>query len=197
MASEHKISRADLLTLEAYSEQRAEWRSKVMAHKKLRVIALGDDARLYFEDRITMQYQIQEMLRVEKIFEAEGIQDELEVYNELIPDGTNLKATFMLEYDDIEQRRRELARLTGIEDTLWAQVGEEARIYAIANEDLERSTDEKTSSVHFVRFEFPDEQIHALKEGAELRFGIEHEHYPHSSETLPEAVRQSLVSDFD
>ena len=197
MASDHKITRADLLTLEAYSEQRAGWRAKVMAHKKLRIVELGTDARLYFEDRLTMQYQIQEMLRAEKIFDTDGIRDELDVYNELIPDGTNLKATFMLEYVDTERRRRELARLTGIENTLWAQAGESPRVYAVANEDLERSTDEKTSSVHFVRFEFSKDQIRALKDGADLRFGIEHENYPHSSEPLPESVRQSLISDFD
>ncbi len=192
-----KIARSDLLTLEAYSEQRPEWRKRVMEHKKTRVVALGSHARLYFEDRLTMQYQIQEMLRAEKIFDSRGIREELEVYNDLIPDGNNLKATFMLEYEDPELRRQELARLVGIEDTLWAQAGFEDRLYAIANEDLERSTEDKTASVHFVRFEFTPQQIRELQNGAALGFGVAHENYPVTVEAVPDAIRQSLVSDFD
>lgn len=191
------LERADLLSLEDYAEQRADWRARVMAHKQSRVVHLGEHARLCFEDRLTMQYQIQEMLRAERIFDAAGIREELEVYNALIPTGTNLKATFMLEYEDVAQRRAELARLAGIEHALRLQAADRAPVSAIANEDLERSTDEKTAAVHFVRFELPPEDIAALKAGAPLAFGIDHPNCRIAMRPAPDAARQSLVADLD
>ena len=188
-----KLTRADLFSLERYHELRAEFRSRVLAHKRLRQVRIGPNATLYFEDRLTIQYQIQEMLRVERIFEAEAIEEELAAYNPLIPDGANLKATFMLEYEDPDERRRMLGMLGGIEDKVWMEVGGE-RIYAVADEDLDRTTDDKTSAVHFLRFELPDGLCRALGEGATMRFGIEHDEYRHDS-LLPEASRAALVAD--
>lgn len=188
-----KLTRADLFSLERYHEVRAEFRSRVLAHKRLRQVRIGPDATLYFEDRLTIQYQIQEMLRVERIFEAEAIEEELAAYNPLIPDGANLKATFMLEYEDPDERRRMLGRLGGIEDKVWMEVGGE-RIYAVADEDLDRTTDDKTSAVHFLRFELPERLSGALGEGATMRFGIEHDEYRHDC-LLPEASRAALVAD--
>ncbi len=192
-----KLTRQDLLSLEDYSERRAEFRGRVMEHKKNRVIRIGRHAGVYFEDRLTMRYQIQEMLRAERIFEAAGIDEELEAYNPLIPDGDNLKATFMLEYDDVEERKRALAELLGIEDKVWMAVAGHERIWAIADEDLERDTEDKTSSVHFLRFQFTPEMIAAARSGAALRIGIDHDRYTASVEPLPDAVRESLVADFD
>ena len=149
----NKLNREDLMSLEQYAEARPEFRRQVMAHKKNRQVALGENARLYFEDRLTMQYQVQEMLRIEKIFEADGINEELEAYNPLIPDGTNWKATFMMEYDDPAERRVQLAQLIGIEKSIWVRVGDHPKVNPIANEDLDRETEDKTSSVHFLRFE--------------------------------------------
>jgi len=183
------------MSLEVYAVKRPEFRARVMAHKKLRQVAVGDHATLYFEDRTTIQYQVQEMLRVERIFERSGIQEELDAYNPLIPDGSNLKATFMLEYADEEERRRELARLLGIEDRVWVRAGDGERIYAIADEDLERETEEKTSSVHFLRFELDAESITSLKAGAPLAVGIDHEHYADTADPLPGNVRDALVAD--
>jgi hypothetical protein len=191
-----KLSAADLYSLEEYHKQRAEFRAEVLAHKKHRQIAVGPIATLYFEDRLTMQYQIQEMLRVERIFEAEAIEEELAAYNPLIPDGTNFKATFMIEVPDVDERRRVLSRLTGIEECLYARVGDGEPNPAIADEDLDRTTAEKTSAVHFVRFEIPAEQREALKAGASLRFGIEHDEYRHQTE-LNDAQRASLVADLE
>ncbi len=191
------LQRSDLLSLEEYAEQRAAWRERIIAHKKKRIVQLGPHARLYFEDRLTMQYQIQEMLRAERIFDADGIHEELEVYNALIPTGRNLKATFMLQYEDVDQRRTELARLIGIENSLRVRVGDHQPIAPNANEDLERSTDEKTSAVHFLRFELEDDDIAALKEGAPLAFSIEHPNYSVPFNPVPEEVRQSLVADLD
>ena len=191
------LSRADLLSLEDYAEQRAEWRQRVMTHKRDRIVDLGPNARLYFEDRVTMQYQIQEMLRAEKIFDADGIREELEVYNALIPNGTDMRATFMLEYADVEQRKAELARLVGIENALWLRAGEHNPITPIANEDLERSTEDKTASVHFVRFVLRSEMIADLQGGALLAFGIDHENYQATVSPVPDHIRQSLVSDLD
>ncbi len=189
-----KLSRDDLFTLEAYTEKRKDFRARVMEHKKNRRLTIGPNATLYFEDRLTIQYQIQEMLRVEKIFEAEGIEDELNAYNPLIPDGGNWKATFMLEFEDADERRRQLARLVGIEDCVWMRAGDNEPIKPVADEDMERDTEDKTSSVHFMRFELMPEDIKALKEdGAELSAGISHEHYNYTVSPVPAEIRNSLV----
>jgi len=193
----HHLQASDLLSLEEYHRQRPEFRSRIMAHKKLRQVAIGPNATLYFEDRLTIQYQVQEMLRIERIFEADGIADELNAYNPLIPDGTNLKATFMLEYPDAAERKTELARLIGVETKVWMAVAGCARVYAIADEDLERATEEKTSSVHFLRFEFDPEMLGALKGGAALSAGIDHDNYRYSVEPLDADVRAALVADLD
>jgi hypothetical protein len=189
-----KLSHADLYSLEEYSRIRPEFRAKVMSHKLKRRVAIGEHATLYFEDALTMQYQVQEMLRIERIFEVEGIQDELDVYNSLIPDGMNWKATFMLEYPDVKQRREALARLVGIEQRLWVQVDQFDKVRPIANEDLDRSTQDKTASVHFVRFELDADMVVAAQRGAVIRMGIDHDDY-HESVEVPEAVRLSLVGD--
>lgn len=191
-----KLTPANLLSLEAYAKQRADFRSKVMAHKKNRQVHLGDHATLYFEDSLTMQYQVQEMLRIERIFEEEGINEELSAYNPLIPDGTNLKATFMVEYEDVEERKVALAKLIGIENKVWIQIADFDKVYPIANEDLERTTEEKTSSVHFLRFEFSPEMIAAVKQGAGMAMGIEHENYSVELNPLPANIRDALVADF-
>ena len=189
------LTRSDLMTLETYAVERAGFRANVIEHKKDRRVSIGPNLHLYFEDRLTIQYQIQEMLRIEKIFEADGIQDELDAYNPLIPDGSNLKCTTMLEFPDVEERRRQLAMLRGIENLIWVQVEGFERVYAIANEDLERSNDEKTSAVHFMRFELTQDMITALHNGAALTMGVEHDYYRHDCR-LPEATRRSLLSDF-
>ena len=194
--SSKQLTRADLYSLEEYAAKRAEFRAKVMEHKKHRAVHLGDHATLYFEDRLTIQYQVQEMLRVERIFESEGIVDELNSYNPLIPDGGNLKATFMLEYSDAEERRRQLAKLVGIEDKVWLKVDEFEPVYAIADEDLERETGDKTSSVHFLRFEFSEEMRKSAKKGTALSAGVEHPGYTETLDPLPDDIRESLVSDF-
>jgi Protein of unknown function (DUF3501) len=191
------LSRADLWSLEEYAERRPAFRSKVMAHKKNRQVALGDHARLYFEDSLTIKYQIQEMLRIEKVFEARGINEELESYNPLIPDGHNWKATFMIEYDDPEERARCLARMIGIEDTVWLQVDGCDRVYPIADEDLERQNEVKTSSVHFLRFELTPGMMAAVNNGAAIFAGIEHPAYPVEGFQLEPQVRESLAGDID
>ena len=188
-----KLSRADLFSLERYHEIRPEFRARVLVHKRFRQVPIGPNATLYFEDRLTIQYQIQEMLRVERIFEAEAIEEELAAYNPLIPDGSNLKATFMLEYEDPDERRRMLGRLCGIEDRVWIEVGGE-RVHAVADEDLDRATEDKTSAVHFLRFELPDRMCAALAEGAAMKFGIEHDEYHHDC-TPSEASRAALIAD--
>ncbi len=190
------ISANELYSLEEYHRIRPEFRQRVLAHKKHRQVAVGPNATLYFEDRLTMQYQVQEMLRIERIFESEAIQEELEAYNPLIPTGSNLKATFMIEFPDIEERRQKLSELGGIEDCLFAQVGDGRRVPCIADEDLERSDDEKTSAVHFVRFEFDADSIASLKSGASLSFIIDHPRYQHQSTLTPEQ-RAALIADFD
>lgn len=190
-----KLTRSDLYSLEKYAEVRGEFRARVMAHKQTRRLAVGPNATLYFEDRLTMQYQIQEMLRIERIFDAAGIQDELDAYNPLVPDGGNWKATFMVEFPDIEERRRELARLIGIEDRVWVQVADFDRVYAIADEDLEREDADKTSSVHFLRFELSPEMVKAVQAGSAISVGIDHEHYRHAVEPVSAAVRDSLAGD--
>ncbi|MEZ5573370.1 MAG: DUF3501 family protein, partial [Halioglobus sp.] len=171
------LSRADLWSLEEYSEQRPAFRAQVLAHKKNRQVALGEHARLYFEDILTIRYQIQEMLRIEKVFEAYAINEELEAYRPLIPDGHNWKATFMLEYENPDERAQQLARLIGIEDKVWLQVEDCERIYAIADEDLPRENEQKTSSVHFLRFELSPVMITAVQGGCAISAGIDHPAY--------------------
>jgi len=183
-----------LYSLEHYARIRPEFRAQVMAHKKQRRVPLGDHAALYFEDALTMQYQVQEMLRLERIFEAEGIQDELDVYNPLIPDGSNWKATFMVEYEDEAERKLALARLIGIEKAVWVQVEGHAKIRPIANEDLERETEDKTSSVHFLRFELSPAMIAAVKQGTALYAGIDHPAY-RAECRIATATRTSLADD--
>jgi hypothetical protein len=189
------LARDDLYSLEEYSRIRPEFRRRVMEHKRHRRVPLGPHATLYFEDRLTMQYQIQEMLRAERIFESEGIEEELQAYNPLIPDGTNLKATFMIEYEDVEERRRALARLLGVESRIWMRVDGFKPVTAIADEDLERSTADKTSSVHFLRFEFSADMIDALKDGASLSVGCDHPELAESVSPVSPEVRDSLVAD--
>jgi hypothetical protein len=188
------LSRTDLMPLETYAVERPAFRARVIEHKRHRRVPIGQHVNLYFEDRLTIQYQIQEMLRIEKIFEPEGIQEELDAYNPLIPDGHNLKCTAMIEFPDVEERRRQLAQLRGVENLVWLQVEGFDRVYAIANEDLERSNDEKTSAVHFMRFELEGAMVEALKGGAALTFGINHDLYRHETE-LAEPVRAALVAD--
>jgi len=190
-----KLSRDDLYSLEKYAEVRPEYRSRVMAHKKNRRLPIGPNANLYFEDALTMQYQIQEMLRIEKIFEAAGIQEELDAYNPLIPDGSNWKATFMMEFSDPEERKVQLGKLIGVEKQVWVQVADFARVSPIANEDLDRETEEKTSSVHFMRFELTPEMVAAVKGGASVSMGIDHPNYMHSVEPIPQNIRDSLAED--
>ena len=192
-----KLTRDDLYSLEQYSTLRSEFRDKVLEHKKDRRIALGTNAALYFEDRLTMQYQIQEMLRIEKIFEADGINEELETYNPLIPDGTNWKATFMVEFPEVEERRAMLTQLVDIENKVYVQVGGFDKVHAIADEDLERADETKTSAVHFLRFELPAEQVDALKSGAPLAAGIDHENYQVEIAPVADNIRGSLLGDLD
>ena len=189
------LTRDDLWSLEEYAGKRADFRAEVMAHKKTRQLALGDYARLYFEDATTVRYQIQEMLRIERVFESEGIEEELSAYNPLIPDGHNWKATFMIEIPDPVQRAVRLGEMIGIEDQVWLQVGDMDRIVPIADEDLDRTTADKTASVHFLRFEVTPEQINALKDGAPLFAGIDHAGYPVDRYTVPPAIRDSLTAD--
>lgn len=190
-----RITRDSLMTLEAYAKARTEFRAKVMQHKKNRIVHLGEHVTLLFEDELTVRYQIQEMLRIEKIFEEEGIEHELEAYNPLIPDGRNFKATMLIEYEDVDVRRRELARLRGIEDRLWVQVEGLPKVHAIADEDLERENEEKTSAVHFMRFELTPPMCEAVKNGAAVSIGVDHENYRHSVEPLPQPIRDSLAKD--
>ncbi len=196
-ANVNKLSRNDLYSLEQYSEVRPKFRSEVMQHKRNRVLQVGPAVTLHFEDRLTMQYQVQEMLRVEKIFDAEGIEDELGAYNPLIPDGTNWKATMMVEYPDKDERKVALSQLIGIERKTYVQIDGFDRVYPIANEDLERETEDKTSSVHFLRFELTPEMVSAVKSGAAIAAGVEHENYQHRVDAVPEAMRESLAADLD
>ncbi|MBA3564109.1 MAG: DUF3501 family protein [Gammaproteobacteria bacterium] len=192
-----KLETRDLMSLEEYARRRVEFRRRVLAHKKHRKLMIGSHAMLHFEDRLTIQYQVQEMLRVERIFEERGIRDELEAYNPLIPDGANLKATLMIEFPDADERKAALARLVGIEDLVWVQVDGHERVRAVADEDMERATAEKTSSVHFLRFDLDIDMIASLKHGAALAAGIDHDAYRHATGALPDAVRESLVGDLD
>jgi hypothetical protein len=192
-----KLTREDLYSLEHYSSVRAEFREQVLAHKRNRRLELGTNAALYFEDRMTMQYQIQEMLRIERIFEAEGINDELEAYNPLIPDGSNWKATFMVEFPEVEERRAMLSQLVDIENRVYVQVADFDRVFAVADEDLERADEEKTSAVHFLRFELTPEMVRALKDGASLAAGIDHENYQVEIAPVADNIRRSLLGDLD
>ena len=191
----NKLSRKDLMSLERYAEQRADFRTRVLEHKKNRRVDIGPNLSLYFEDRLTIQYQVQEMLRIERIFEAAAIEEELQAYNPLIPDGSNLKATAMLEFEDVELRRKRLADLVGIEHTIWARVDGQEKVFAISNEDLERSTGEKTAAVHFMRFEFSPTMLDALRQGAALFFGCDHNAYSESTSVSAE-TRAALLQDF-
>jgi hypothetical protein len=188
------LTHEDLFSLEKYARVRPEFRAKVIAHKKNRQLPIGEHATLYFEDALTMQYQVQEMLRLERMFEPELIQEELDVYNPLIPDGHNWKATFMVEYGDEAERRAALAKLIGIEKKVWLQVDGCDKVFPIANEDLERETEDKTAAVHFLRFELTPQMIAAAQAGAAIRAGIDHDLY-RESVTVPPAVRDSLVAD--
>ncbi|OGA13590.1 MAG: hypothetical protein A3G25_15370 [Betaproteobacteria bacterium RIFCSPLOWO2_12_FULL_63_13] len=189
-----KIRRDSLLTLEAYARERSDFRARVIAHKKNRTVQLGDSVTLIFEDELTIRYQIQEMLRVERIFEERGIQDELDTYDPLVPDGRNFKATMMIEYPDPEERQERLAKLIGIEDRVWIQIQGFGRIAAVADEDLERENDQKTSAVHFLRFELTESMARTLKSGAGLSMGIDHPDYQ-AIRDIPVAVRDALARD--
>jgi hypothetical protein len=183
------------MTLEAYAKARKDFRAKVIAHKKPRTVHLGEHVTLIFEDDLTIRYQVQEMLRVEKIFEEAGIQDELDAYNPLIPDGRNFKATMLIEYEDVDERRDALAKLKGVEDKTWVRVEGSPRVYATADEDLERENDEKTSSVHFLRFELTKEMAESLKYGVGLAIGVDHPHYAASLDPVSPQTRAALVKD--
>jgi hypothetical protein len=190
-----KLRPEDLFSLEQYSKQRAEFRPRVIAHKRNRTLQCGPNATWCFEDRLTVQYQVQEMLRIERIFESEGIADELAAYNPLIPDGSNWKVTLLIEYPDANLRRAALARLKGIEDRCWVQVAGHERVFAIADEDLERENEEKTSSVHFLRFELTPAMVAAAKGGAAVAIGMDHDAYRQAIDPLPPPARDALVGD--
>ena len=189
------ISRDSLMSLEVYAKKRPEFRKEVIEHKKHRTVHLGNHMTLLFEDEMTLRYQVQEMLRIEKIFEEDGIQSELDAYNPLCPDGSNFKATMLIEYSNIAERKAALAKLIGVEDRLFIQVEGQPRVYAIADEDLDRENDEKTSAVHFVRFELTPEMKQALKGGAQMMIGCDHPNYPVHIEELPQETLSALLKD--
>ncbi|HWH49413.1 MAG TPA: DUF3501 family protein [Burkholderiales bacterium] len=189
------ITAESLMSLEQYAKARKDFRAKVLAHKKNRTIQLGGHVTLVFEDELTMRYQIQEMLRVERIFEEEGIREELDAYNPLVPDGSNWKATMLIEYPDVAERKAALAKMIGIEDRVWVGIAGQPRVYAIADEDLERSNEEKTSSVHFLRFELSAPMKRALKDGAVLSAGVDHPNYSAKIDVIASGVRGSLLGD--
>ena len=190
-----RITRDSLLSLEVYARQRTDFRARVIAHKKHRSVQIGDHITLIFEDELTVRYQVQEMLRIERTFEDAGIVGELEAYNPLVPDGSNWKATMLIEYPDPQQRQHWLARLIGIEDRVWVQVGGQPKVFAIADEDLERENAAKTSAVHFLRFELADSMKQALRGGADVSVGVDHEAYSAALSPLPGNVRASLIGD--
>jgi hypothetical protein len=192
----NKLEHTDLMTLEQYARERPTFRTRVIAHKTARKVPVGPNTTWLFEDRLTIQYQVQEILRTERIFEPEGIADELEAYNPLIPDGRNWKVTLLVEFADPITRPGHLAKLKGIEDRCYVQVADFARVYAIADEDLERENETKTSSVHFLRFELSDAMVAALRSGAKLSVGIDHANYAHANDALPETTREALLADF-
>ena len=189
------ITRDSLMTLEAYAKARNDFRAQVMAHKKDRIVHLGEHITLIFEDELTMRYQVQEMLRAEKMFEEEGIQDELSAYNPMIPDGNNWKATMMIEYTDLDERRRMLENLIGVEDKVWVRAENLNKVYAIADEDLERENAQKTSAVHFLRFELTQNIIESLKSGGKLTIGVDHPAYSVSLDAIPSNIQASLLQD--
>jgi hypothetical protein len=196
LAAMNKLTRSDLLKLEDYAHERVAFRARVIAHKKNRTLHLGAHLRLIFEDRMTVQYQVQEMLRIERIFEADAIDEELGTYNPLIPDGSNLKATMLIEYDDVDVRRHELEQLRGVEDMITLNVGDETPVAAIADEDLDRSNETKTSAVHFLRFELSPALIARVRVGEPLAFAVEHPHY--SARTIAQGpIRDALIADLD
>lgn len=195
MTAQAKLSLDNLWTLEAYAKKRNEFRAQVITHKKNRTVHLGNHITLLFEDEMTVRYQVQEMLRIEKTFEEQGILDELEAYNPLIPDGRNFKATMMIEYDNVEERKTALKKLKGIEDKVWIQVEGSAKVYAIADEDMERSNEEKTAAVHFLRFELTKDMAEALKYGVGLSMGVDHPAYTDAVEPVASNIRQALVKD--
>ena len=190
------LTRNDLYSLEDYHLKRPQLRSEVLEHKARRQVFIGPHASLYFEDRLTIQYQIQEMLRIERIFESAAIEEELAAYNPLIPDGDNLKATFMLEYEDVDERREALAQMGGIEDRVWVQIGDRARVFAVADEDLDRTSESKTSAVHFLRFQFEPYMIAGARAGEPMSFGIDHQSYQHEVNPVAEQTQSALVADF-
>jgi hypothetical protein len=190
-----KLATSDLMSLEQYARQRPAFRARVMEHKKARLLGVGPNVTWLFEDRLTIQYQVQEMLRAERIFEPEGIEEELGAYNPLIPDGRNWKVTLLIEFPDEGERRVQLAKLKGVEGRCWVQVKGHERVFAIADEDLERENDEKTSAVHFLRFELPAPMAEALKAGAPLAVGIDHDAYRHEVNPVPPAVQAALKAD--
>ena len=190
------ITRDTLLTLEAYARIRKTSKPQVIAHRRLRSVRLGEHISVQFESELTMRYQVQEMLRIEKVFEEEGIQQEVDAYAPLVPDGGNWKATMLIEYPDVHERKRELARLIGVEDRMFVEVEGHARVYAIADEDLHRETDEKTSAVHFLRFEFAPALRDAIRAGAAVKLGCDHTHYPAHVAIAPETLA-SLAGDLD
>ena len=190
-----KITRDKLMTLEDYARARNDFRARVLEHKRVRTVSLGEHVTLIFEDELTIRYQIQEMLRAERIFEQAGIQDELDAYNPLVPDGGNWKATMMIEYPEVDERRQMLERLIGIEDKVWIKVEGKPRVYAVADEDMERENSEKTSAVHFLRFELEAAMVQSLKRGAGLAMGVDHPRYQATIEAVPAPVRESLAGD--
>lgn len=190
-----KLTREDLYSLEQYTEMRDVYRKKIMAHKENRRLELGSHLLLSFEDKLIMQYQVQEMLKAEKIFDAAGIQEELDAYNPLIPDGTNWKATMLIQYPDVTERQQQLSRLIGIENLVWLQVEGFDKVFAIADEDLERDNEEKTSAVHFMRFELSEAMCAAVKNGAAISAGVDHENYQQTVSPVPDNLRDSLAAD--
>ncbi|MDX1570621.1 MAG: DUF3501 family protein [Xanthomonadales bacterium] len=191
------LTREDLLSLESYAAGRDEFRARAVVAKRARMLRLGDHLTLFFENRLTIQYQVQEMLRIERIFEAAGIQEELDAYNPLIPDGANWKATCMIEYQDEQVRREQLQRLRGIEDRIWVRVGNAEKIFAIADEDLERANEDKTSAVHFLRFALGDDDCEAVRQGQPISVGVDHPHYESAADPVPEALRKELSGDIE
>jgi hypothetical protein len=190
-----KLARQDLMSLEQYAVERPRLRSEVIAHKQHRNVQVGPNMTWCFEDRSTIRYQVLEMLRAERIFESDGIQSELDAYNPLIPDGSNWKVTLLLEYPDPEARRSALSKLIGVEDRCWVRVSEMERVFAIADEDLDRENDDKTSAVHFLRFELSPSMVEAMKSGALLSIGVDHDHYRHAVSPLPTPARNALSCD--
>jgi len=191
-----KLAASDLMSLEQYARERPAFRARVLAHKSSRQLAVGPNVTWCFEDRLTIQYQVQEMLRTERIFEPQGIADELGAYNPLIPDGSNWKVTLLIEFVQPDERARALGELKGVEDRCWVQVAGQERVFAIADEDLERENAEKTSAVHFLRFELSAAMIASLRDGASLAVGVDHPHYRHSVPHVPAPVRAVLAADF-